>query len=177
MRGSDPWLTILLLPSLWACNIVLCRKISGKIPGNQLKNFRRGLRVAASDGGPQMLARSHPCPDRWPDRLPSRALATFRPKTAALGRQQRPQERPKTGNIGTRAAQDRQHRPQERPKIGNIGPGSHPRPPTEGPRAAQDRPRGRRSRSRSRNKHIFKSATFFAFFGHIGTKSGPRPPT
>ena len=30
--GSDPWLTILLLPGLWACNIVLCREISGKIP-------------------------------------------------------------------------------------------------------------------------------------------------
>ena len=158
-------------------------EISVTFPGNQLKNFRpgprtTGLRTTGFGCWPERLpARSPPCPDRWPDRLPARALATFRAKTAALGRQQRPQERPKTGNIGTRAAQDRQHRPQERPKTGNIGPGSRPRPPTEGPRAAQDRPRGRRSRSRLRNKDIFKVAMFFAFFGHIGTKSGPRPPT
>ena len=46
--------------------------------------------------------------DRFRDRLPARARATFRPKTA----------------------QDRQQRSQERPKTANIGPKSGTRPPT-----------------------------------------------
>ena len=43
-----------------------------------------------------------------PDRFPARARATFRPQ----------------------APKDRQHRPQERPRTANIGPKSGPRPPT-----------------------------------------------
>ena len=34
IRGSHPWLTILLLPGLWACNTILWREIDGTFPGN-----------------------------------------------------------------------------------------------------------------------------------------------
>ena len=66
----------------------------------------------------------------------------FGPLTGLIPSQDRPL-RPFGGpgppTEAPRAAQDRQQRPQERPKTANIGPKSGPRPPTYAPRAAQDR--------------------------------------
>ena len=75
---------------------------------------------------------------RLPDRLPARARATFRPKTAQ-DRQQRSQERPKTANIGPKSCTRPPTKAPRAAKTAHAGPKSSPRPPTEVPRVGQDR--------------------------------------
>ena len=91
------------------------------------KKFDRGARAPKT-------WRKHAKTVPSPERPSGSGLGHF---SALIPSQDRPL-RPKTDRLGPKTSQDRQHRFQERPRIANVGSKSGPRPPTEGPRAAQD---------------------------------------
>ncbi len=82
-----------------------------------------------------------------------------------------------------RAAQGRPQRPQQRPKTANIGPKTGPRPPTYAPRATHDR--AKRPQERPKTAHRGPGAAQDRQLrlqehlktANLGPKSGPRPPT